>query len=116
MPRAFFLALLCSCRTCALARRKHTPTPRAALRAFERTTARFVATLAERRQIRRRPHLPPERTVLLTDLRSGDAIVADHAWLRGRDARALDAAALDEDVVFDAGVACYRKRGGRRDW
>ena len=54
--------------------------------------------------------------MLLKDVRNNDVLVADHAWVRGRDARFFDASALDEDVVFDAGVACYRKRGGRRDW
>ena len=74
----------------ALAARRKKPRrpPRLALGALtERTT--FVATLVERSDLRRRAHAPPERAICLADVTTNGAVVADHCWLRGADARAI---------------------------
>ena len=102
--------------TTALAARRKKPRrpPRLALGAItERTT--FVATLVERSDLRRRSHAPPERCVCLADVRTSDAVVADHCWLRGTDARKFDETPIGASTTFDAEVETYRRRG-RRDY
>ena len=100
----------------ALAARRKKPRrpPRLALGAItERTT--FSGTLVERSDLRRRAHAPPERAVCLADVRTNGAVVADHCWLRGADARCFDGVQLDASTTFDAEVETYRRRG-RRDY
>ena len=100
----------------ALAARRKKPRrpPRLALGAItERTT--FSGTLVERSDLRRRAHAPPERAVCLADVTTNGAVVADHCWLRGADARCFDRVQLDTSTSFDADVETYRKRG-RRDY
>ena len=100
----------------ALAARRKKPRrpPRLALGALtERTT--FSATLVERSDLRRRAHAPPERAICLADVTTNGAVVADHCWLRGADARCFDRVPLDATATFDADVETYRKRG-RRDY
>ena len=102
--------------TTALAARRKKPRrpPRLALGAItERTT--FSATLVERSDLRRRAHAPPERCVCLADVRTDEAVVADHCWLKGADARCFDRVPLDATATFDAEVETYRRRG-RRDY
>ena len=102
--------------TTALAARRKKPRrpPRLALGAItERTT--FVATLVERSDLRRRAHAPPERAICLADVRTNGAVVADHCWLRGADARQFDETPIDTSTTFDADVETYRRRG-RRDY
>ena len=103
-------------RVLALAARRKKPhrPPRAALGCHtERST--FVATLVERTSLRRRAHLPLERCVCLADVSTSDAVVADHCWLRGADARQFEQSPLDTNTRFDADVETYRRRG-RRDY
>ena len=98
----------------ALAARRKKPRrpPRLALGAITQRTT-FVATLVERSDLRRRSHAPPERCVCLADVRTSDAVVADHCWLRGADARQFDETPIDASTTFDADVETYRKRGQR---
>ena len=100
----------------ALAARRKKPRrpPRLALGAItERTT--FSGTLVERSDLRRRAHAPPERAICLADVTTNGAVVADHCWLRGADARCFDGVQLDASTTFDAEVETYRRRG-RRDY
>ena len=102
--------------TTALAARRKKPRrpPRLALGALtERTT--FSATLVERSDLRRRAHAPPERAICLADVTTNGAVVADHCWLRGADARQFDETPIETSTTFDAEVETYRKRG-RRDY
>ena len=102
--------------TTALAARRKKPRrpPRLALGAItERTT--FAATLVERSDLRRRAHAPPVRCVCLVDVTTNGAVVADHCWLRGADARQFDETPIDTSTTFDAEVETYRRRG-RRDY
>ena len=100
----------------ALAARRKKPRrpPRLALGAITQRTT-FVATLVERSDLRRRSHAPPERCVCLADVRTDEAVVADHCWLKGADARQFDATPIDASTTFDADVETYRRRG-RRDY
>ena len=102
--------------TTALAARRKKPRrpPRLALGAITQRTT-FVATLVERSDLRRRSHAPPERAICLADVRTSDAVVADHCWLRGADARQFDETPIDASTTFDAEVETYRRRG-RRDY
>ena len=100
----------------ALAARRKKPRrpPRLALGALtERTT--FAATLVERSDLRRRAHAPPERAICLADVTTNGAVIADHCWLKGADARCFDRVPLDATATFDAEVETYRRRG-RRDY
>lgn len=103
-------------RVVALAARRkksHRP-PRETLGCItERST--FVAQIVERTGLQRRAHAPLERAVCLADVRTGGAVVADHCWLRGADARQFEQSPLDTNTRFDADVETYRRRG-RRDY
>ena len=102
--------------TTALAARRKKPRrpPRLALGAItERTT--FAATLVERSDLRRRAHAPPERAICLADVTTNGAVLADHCWVKGADARQFDETPIDASTTFDAEVETYRRRG-RRDY
>ena len=111
---AAVVALVPHAMALAARRKKPRRPPRRALGALtERTT--FSATLVERSDLRRCSHAPPERCVCLADVRTNGAVVADHCWLRGADARRFDETPIDASTTFDAEVETYRRRG-RRDY
>ena len=111
---AAVLAIMPHALALAARRKKPRRPPRLALGAItERTT--FSGTLVERSDLRRRAHAPPERCVCLADVRTDEAVVADHCWLRGADARQFDETPIETFTTFDAEVETYRRRG-RRDY
>ena len=111
---AAVLAVVPHATALAARRKKPRRPPRLALGAItERTT--FSGTLVERSDLRRRAHAPPERAVCLADVTTNGAVVGDHCWLKGADARCFDRVPLDASATFDADVETYRRRG-RRDY